>query len=156
MDKTDIQFKGVRGWLLLLCVNLTILDPFSILFNLIFVTNLSKPYFDKQAGLLKLIFINGTCSIGLAVFSIYAGVSLWKVLPSAPAVAKKYLLAVSIYSIISLFIPALVGLTDESDKSLSGNNIINGLLTILYATVWYLYLKKSRRVQITYNITPTS
>ena len=97
-----------------------------------------------------MVLINGTCSIGLAVFSIYAGISLWKVLPNAINTVKKYLLAISMYSVFSTFIPTLVGLKADSIKEISGNNVFNSLLTILYASAWYFYLKKSRRVKTTY------
>jgi len=33
------ELKGVNGWLLLLCVNLTILDPFANLLNLAIATH---------------------------------------------------------------------------------------------------------------------
>jgi hypothetical protein len=150
MDEISLQLKGVKGWLLLMCISLTILDPSSIVLNSIIMTNLTKPYFDKHVELLRMVLINGTCSIGLAVFSIYTGLSLWKVLPNALTTAKKYLIAISLYSVFSLFLPALVGFQAGSIKGISGSNIFNSLLTILYASAWYLYLKKSRRVKATY------
>ncbi len=150
MNETSLQLKGVKGWLLLMCISLTILDPSSIILNSIIMTNLTKPYFDKHAELLKMVLINGTCSIGLAVFSIYTGLSLWKVLPNALTTAKKYLIAISLYSVFSLFLPVLAGFQAESIKGISGSNVFNSLLTILYASVWYLYLKKSGRVKATY------
>lgn len=151
MDEINIHLKGVKGWLLLMCISLTILDPSSIILNLMIVTNLTKPYFSKNTELLRLILINGTFSIGLAVFSIYAGLSLWKILPNAVATAKKYLLAISLYSVFSTFIPVLIGLQTEPVKGVSGNSVANSLMTILYATAWYLYLKKSKRVKATYS-----
>jgi hypothetical protein len=150
LDEINLHLKGVKGWLLLLCISLTILDPSSIILNLMIITNLTKPYFNKHAELLRVVLINGTCSIGLAVFSIYAGVLLWKVLPNAVNTAKKYLFAISFYSVFSTFIPALAGLQTEPVKGMSGNSVANSLLTILYASAWYLYLKKSRRVGATY------
>jgi hypothetical protein len=151
LDEINIHLKGVKGWLLLMCISLTILDPSSIILNLMIVTNLTKPYFSKNTELLRLILINGTFSIGLAVFSIYAGLSLWKILPNAVATAKKYLLAISLYSVFSTFIPVLIGLQTEPVKGVSGNSVANSLMTILYATAWYLYLKKSKRVKATYS-----
>jgi hypothetical protein len=149
LDDIRIDLKGVKGWLLLLSISLTFLDPFSIILNLIFITNITKPQFDKQPELLRLILVNGTCSIALAVFSVYAGISLWKTLPGAVATAKKYLLAVASYSVISTVIPGLVGIPDQLTKDFSGGNLINSLLTISYAAAWYLYLKKSKRVKAT-------
>jgi len=133
-----------------MCVSMTILDPFSILFNLAIMTDMLKPHFNKNAGLLKMLLINGMFSIGLALFSIYAGLSLWKILPRAVNTAKKYLLAISLYSVFSLFIPSLINLEKESAGNISGNNLLNSMLTILYAFAWYMYLKKSKRIKLTY------
>ena len=156
MDDVHSQLKGVKGWLLLLSISLTFLDPFSILFNLIFITNVLKPQFDKQPELLRLILVNGTCSIGLAVLSVYAGISLWRILPNAVTTAKKYFLAVASYSIISMIIPKLVGVSDQSSKDFFGSNVISSLLTMSYAVAWYLYLTKSKRVKVTYESVPTA
>ncbi len=150
MDNTYVHMKGVKGWLLLLCLSLTFLDPCSILLNLILVTNVLKPEFEKHPELMRLLLVNGTCGIGLAVFSIYAGVSLWKTFPNAVAVAKRYFLAIASYAVISAFLPGLVGVSDKVIKDSSGSNAINSLLTIAYATAWYLYLTKSKRVKTTY------
>lgn len=150
MNETDIQYKGVKGWLLLLCVNLAILDPFSILFNLSIIINVTKPYFDQQQGLLRLILINGTMSIGLAVFSIYTGISLWKVLPNAVKTAKKYLIAVFLYTVFAMYLPVLVGIPGKEYKEIYGNALFNGLLSMSYTAAWYLYINKSRRVKATY------
>jgi hypothetical protein len=156
LDNVDAHLKGVKGWLLLLSISLTFLDPFSILLNLILITNVLRPQFDKHPELLRLLLLNGTCSIGLAVFSIYAGVSLWKALPGAVAVAKKYFLAIASYSVISTFMPRLVGISDQASRDFSGSNLVNALFTIVYATLWYLYLKKSKRVKATYVTAETS
>jgi hypothetical protein len=154
LDNTYSHLKGVKGWLLLLSICLTFLDPFSILLNLIFITNVLKPQLDKQPELLRLLLVNGTCSIGLAVFSVYAGISLWRILPGAVAAAKKYFIAIASYSVISTFIPRLVGVSEQAIRESSGSNLINSLLTLAYATAWYLYLGKSKRVRATYQPSP--
>jgi hypothetical protein len=152
VNETDLGYKGVRGWLLLLCVNLTILDPFATCFNIIVLTNGAKPYFERYPGLFRLIFIGGGLSIILMLFSIYAGITLWKVLPNAVATAKKYLLCVFLYSILSVFLPFFVGLPDEAYRGMAEGTLINHLLTILYVAMWYLYLMRSRRVRVTYGV----
>jgi len=150
VDGIPTELKGAKGWLLLLCVNLTILDPFANLFNLAIGTHFSRPYFDQHPVLQKLILINGVCSIGLAVFSIYAGISLWKVLPDAVAIAKKYLGSAFLYSIFSLFLPYLIGLSEEIRKEIGATNLLNSFVTTFYLYAWYQYLKRSKRVRATY------
>jgi len=144
------QYIGVRGWLLLLCINLTILDPFAMFFNLISATQLTKPHFDKLPQLLHLMVIGGGFSIALMVFSVYAGISLWKVLPNAVSIATKYLITVCFYSLFSFFLPSIVGLPEKAQEEFSANTAFNSLITILYISCWYVYLKRSKRVKATY------
>jgi hypothetical protein len=150
MDGIPAELKGAKGWLLLLCVNLTILDPFANLLNLAIGTHFARPFFDQNPQLQRLLLINGVCSIGLAVFSIYAGISLWKILPKAVIVAKKYLTAAFIYSVFSLFLPYLIGLSQEVQKKIGATSLFNSIITVLYIYAWYQYLKRSKRVRATY------
>jgi hypothetical protein len=144
------HYQGVQGWLLLLCINLSILDPFAALLNLAITTNATKPLFEQHPSFLRLLLINGTCSIGLAVFSIYAGISLWRVLPRAVITARKYLSLAVLYAIVSLFLPLLTGLPENVRKQIGGASLLNSVVTAAYLTVWYQYLKRSRRVAATY------
>lgn len=149
-NTVDPQYEGVQGWLLLLCINLTVLDPFAALLNLIVTTSTTKPFFEQQPAFLRLLLINGTCSIGLAVFSVYAGISLWRVLPRAVIVARKYLSVALLYTVVSLFLPTLVGLPENLRKEIAGAGLVNGVVTVVYLTAWYQYLKRSRRVMATF------
>jgi hypothetical protein len=146
----DKQYKGVKGWLLLLCINLTILDPFAMLFNLVSITHLTKPHLDTSPPLLHLVLIGGACSLALMVFSVYAGISLWKVLPNAISTVKKYFFAVFFYSLFSTLLPSLVGLPEKSQVDFSANTALNSLITVLYVAAWFVYLNRSRRVKATY------
>jgi len=145
------ELKGVGGWLFLLCINLTILDPFANLLNLAVGTHLGRPHFDQNPAMQRLLLINGVCSIGLAVFSIYAGMSLWRVLPNAVSTARKYLGAAFLYTIVSLFLPHLTGISEDISKEVGTTSLINSIVTAIYLYAWYQYLKRSRRVRATYN-----
>ncbi len=150
MTKEKRTLKGVQGWLLLLCVSLTILDPLSIVTNLFVATDAAKSQFERYPEFFKFILISGVCRIALMVFSIYAGVTLWKVVPGAVLVARKYLQAVLLYSVFAVFLPRIVGLPDELYRDLAAANLLNSLLTISYVATWFLYLTHSRRVKATY------
>ena len=151
MNGGDEKLKGVRGWLLFFCFSLTVLDPSAVIFNLFTAADAAKPYFAEDPGLLRLVLANGVAGIALSVFSLYAGISLWKRLPGAPAVARKYLLTVLAYSVLAPFLPYLFGPTKLGGSRESFALIsINSLFTILYVGAWYLYLDRSRRVRATY------
>lgn len=141
------------GWLFLLCINLTILDPIANLLNLAIGTHFGRQYFDQNPALQRLMIINGLCSIGLAVFSVYAGISLWKVFPNAVTTAKKYLGAAFFYSLLSLLLPYLIGISDEFQKEVGATNLLNSFVTAVYLYAWYQYLNRSRRVKATYQET---
>ncbi len=151
MRKSDAELTGVRGWLLLFCFALTILDPSAVVINLFTAADAAKPYFAHDPGLFRLILTNGVIGIALSVFSLYAGISMWKRLPGAPAVARKYLLAVVAYSLVAPFLPLLLGPTKLGGSQESFSlTCLNSIFTIMYAAAWYLYLKRSRRVRAVY------
>jgi len=153
MNGVHAKTRGVKGWLLFLCVSLSILDPLATLLYLTLMTAMTKQYFDTSPQLMRLMLIHGTCGIGLAVFSIYAGLSLWRILPGAVNTAKRYLVIAMVYSCITPFLPYIVGLPEDFDESMKGNNLLNSLLTMSYMAVWYTYLQRSKRVQATYQET---
>ncbi len=150
VDNKSEQHRGVRGWLLILCLNVAILDPLTMLFTVFVVTSATKPYFGEHPELFRLCLASGICRLALAVFSVYAGVALWKIVPGALSIAKKYLLAVALYSVVALLLPVLVGVPAESYQEMAGQTFFNSLLTVTYATAWYMYLQRSRRVKATY------
>lgn len=150
LDRGDERYKGVRGWLLLLCVTLTLLDPLAAFLNITYTTHLAKPHFHHVTGLTRLVLISGAASIALAIFSLYAGISLWKVAPGAVLTAKKYLLTVLAYSLFSLALPSLAGLSAEYREKILEGSFLTNLPTGVYVLAWYLYLERSKRVRATY------
>ncbi|OPY68847.1 MAG: hypothetical protein A4E57_01533 [Syntrophorhabdaceae bacterium PtaU1.Bin034] len=150
MDRVDLQLKGVRGWLLLLCINLTVLDPSAILINLFLITSTANPYFEKHPEFFRLMVTTGVFRIALLVFSVYAGLSLWKVVPGAVAIVRKYFFFVVLYSLLTVVLPTVLQVPSHLANEMAGPNLANAGLTIVYVAVWYLYLKRSKRVRATY------
>ncbi len=150
METTGRELKGIRGWLLLLCLNLTVLDPAAVLMNLFVVSDVAKPYFSQQPMFFYLIVVNGIAGIALAVFSLYAGVSLFRLLPRAPETARKYFAVISAYAVLAPFLPFLLRSEQLATRENFYMNCLNSFFTMAYALVWRLYLKRSRRVRQTY------
>lgn len=150
MDNAYNDYKGVKGWLLLLCVCLAILDPMAGIFNLMIITDVMRPYFDQDPALFNLVLVGGICNICLLVYSMYTGVSLWKVSLNAVIGAKKYFLILFHYSFISIFFPQLFGLSEKTQTEIYKMNPLNNVIIMLYAFIWYLYLRKSKRIKATY------
>jgi hypothetical protein len=150
LNTTGKDYKGVKGWLLLLSVSMAILTPMTGLTSIMAVTNELKPYFDQDPALFKLVLISGICNISLLVYSMYAGVSLWRVSPNAAASAKRYLVVLFHYSFFSIFLPQLVGLSEKTRLEIYKDNPLYNLIVMLEACMWYFYLRKSKRVKATY------
>jgi len=149
----DTRYKGVGGWLLFLCVQLTILQPlFGTLSTLGEYSKTVKDIPSLKGVALIFVFI----SLGLIAFGFYAGVSLWRVRLGAVNLTKKYLIVeFSTLSAIVLF--AVAG--GENIASAIGMLIALGI----YLAIWYSYLNKSKRVKATYqdavismNVQPSS
>lgn len=144
----ELQNRGVRGWLLLLCISLTILDPAAIVLGVFGALSLAD--FERHPEMQRFLIISGGCRLALAAFSIYSGTALWKLQPDAPSSAKRYFQAVSIYSAFALLLPGIVGLPDELHREMAGASLVSSMVTLCYAAAWYVYLVKSRRVNATF------
>jgi hypothetical protein len=150
MNNNPGGVKGVRGWLFLLCLTLTVLDPLAIVSSLFAGASSLKPDFDRHPALLRLILISGVFKLALAVFSVYSGITLWRMLPGAVSTASKYLKAMFAYSVLAIFLPGLVGLPQELYREMAGPDFVSSVLTLAYSAAWLLYLKRSKRVKATY------
>ena len=155
--------KGVGGWLLLFVILLTIINP---LLNFPEVLALlSSIYQIFSFHLLILLFIlpiiipiiiEITSFIGLICFSIYAGVSLWRVKPNAVKIAKIFLITQIIIYIINFIINLIIVISyvpiypvtiEFSDM---GPIISKVCISSIVSVAWFCYLTKSKRVKATY------
>lgn len=170
------ELVGINGWLLVLCIVLTVLSPMSKLIVLASDWMLMRAYFGLGGVPDLLMGIRFLLLAMLAGSSIYAGHKLWKIRPNALRTVRNYLiLAVAIPAVVfildyiianSLYefsdSPwAVFGILADADKSgepVWGANtdfstarfIISLLKNIVAVGVWYLYLRKSKRVFNTY------
>ena len=151
VDPRSKELEGVKGWLLLLCVSLAILDPLTVIFSVFLAAPSAGPYLDQHPEYFRMILVSGICRIGLMVGSLYAGLSLWRVAPGAVAAARRYMAALFLYSVFSLFLPGLVGVSEARYPGTGSSNSVNAAFTMAYIAVWYLYLSRSRRVRATYH-----
>lgn len=146
--------KGVGGWLLFLCFNLTIILPFSCLygatsaFEVIYSPTMRIPVIGFKNLLLyhKIVLITMTF---LAVFSFYAGSCLWEIKPKAAKIAKIFLLTyLGLMFLIFAMRPFMVPLYNNGKEF---RTLIASLIPFLsYSSVWFLYLTFSRRVRSTF------
>lgn len=140
---------GVGGWLLLLCVGLTVLGPLlninTIKSSITMVNQLNGAYppLEKAINIeVGLLFI-------LIFFSFYAGISLWAKRPHAVKKAKIFLITLAVFSIADLII-VLQAVPPSVARIAVNESFPQVIRPVLTAIVWYAYLSNSQRVQNTY------
>jgi len=142
---TDANELGVRGWLALFILGLTIAEPARMIIR---IDNLFQ-----KSGLTRGTALEAAITLLLICFGIYAGVRLWKIKPKAVRLAKWYLVALVIYSVLVLLAnlgaisPPTKGQIDTQEI---GKEIGTAIGWMVFAIVWYSYLGNSKRVAATY------
>jgi hypothetical protein len=144
------RYDRVGGWLLLLCVLLTILGPLATAYSLVAGYAQLQGLFEETPGLSTFYNMNFVLNIGLGLFSLWAGFSLWTKMAGAVERAKKYLLARVAYTVILYFLPAMSGLPEEMSTGIQNEILAASTFSFIYIAIWYLYLTKSKRVRETY------
>ena len=147
--------RGVRGWLLFLCLNLTIIIPFLALYQV----NIALRIFYLPGAQIQLVIFKHALlyniltiviMLFISIFSFFAGLKLWGEKARAEKTAKIFLLSQLSLVIIILSIRLLVPFSFDIYNS-AIKPIITGLISsISYFIIWYLYLTYSRRVRNTY------
>jgi hypothetical protein len=136
---------SVGGWLLLFCISITILTPYSA-----WVTLSHAPIQDlgrlEPANLwfsVISLLLTGT----MGVLGPFAGVALWRKAPGAVKLAKLFcVVAMAYWAFTALALP----LIRINDPALARRGLYQALGRVGYYACWLIYLFKSARVRITY------
>lgn len=144
------QYRGVGGWLLLLCVGLTIIGPLMRLKE-IGSTIVELPRISAVLpSLVTVIYVESIFSLIIAAFSVYAGYSLWAVKPNAVYKAKAFLISLVIFAVFDLFLIYMTELPAAVSNEAIASGIFGLVQAVLYAGIWFAYLTQSKRVRATY------
>lgn len=149
---TEPEYKGVRGWLLLFCLSLTVFSPLLTIGSLGVGYSESSKYFGQFPGLRIINVIDIILSLGIVAFSIYAGAGLWSIRPGAVQMAKRYLLCFLGYHAVAAILPFMAGLPSASIDAMIMPVAQNTLRGVIYFAVWYSYLNNSKRVKATFRL----
>jgi hypothetical protein len=142
-QSTYHELRGVGGWLLFLCISLTLLAPVTQAFVAgKALRNLATLRVPIQT-LLRLGSV-GAIYAGLAIFSCIAGVMLWMENPKGVQVAKAYLVVGAVLPICLFILLRLAGMHVDLLRIIFGR--------LVYSVVWYSYLTASLRVKLTYGM----
>ena len=144
------RYQGVKGWLLLFCISLTIFNPLATAISLSTGYNDIQPHIARFPGLWTVLVVDACLSVALMAFSIYAGAVLWGVRPNAVRTAKRWLLWLLGYMVVSAILPFTAGLPPEANEAMIPGTAVGSVRILIYFAIWYSYLNKSKRVKATY------
>ena len=144
--RTDQKPSGVGGWLLLLCVGMTVILPLISVFALLMAVVAVSLGGSLPGDALPILVIETVVD----VLGFVAGVLLWRKRPFGVPLACFWLWLRMFVSILGLWLGAgMRGLFDEGWLVLLAG-LAWSLAWALFAVVWYFYLQRSRRVRNTY------
>lgn len=146
----QIEYQGVRGWLLFFCVNLTVLGPLLTTVSVASGFAASREYFKDYPGFLAMMIIDAILGLGITGYGLFAGIQLWRIRPGAVLTAKRYLYCALICNAVEIGFPWMTGLPAEEIRAMVTANGRNAVRALIPFAIWYSYLKRSKRVQATY------
>ena len=108
------------------------------------------PFFAGSPGLQAAILISVLIAACSVAFGIYAGLRLWRVRPNAVGTAKRALLFGLAADIITTAVDVVAGQAPTASDRLLYQIEANLIPSLIFFTLCFAYLNKSRRVQATY------
>lgn len=142
--------RGVRGWLLALCVVMTVVGPVISGWLMVCEYAAVAPYFDGSRWVLALFVATLVLTAAACAYGIHAGLRLWRVQPGAVATAKAALLFGLGVDVLSAAAHTAMGPVAESGWALRGDLTSTLLPGLVFFTVCFAYLNRSARVEATY------
>ncbi len=131
---------GIGGWLLVLCLLLTIVFPL----NTLYATVMSLRYHPDP-----IIVALNSANVGLALLSLLAGGMLWSGRKIGVKLAKLFLVFGPLHSVALLCLVIYnAHLLQASVTVLLALRIL--ALPLVLSVIWFRYLVESRRVKNTY------
>jgi hypothetical protein len=140
----------VGGWLLVLCLVLTVTYPASGLYRVFWhtVPNLIAAHSPARTVLLS---VYSVLFLALAAFSLIAGLKLWLVKPDAVRFARRFLL-VSLTANVAYFLFWMAVMRPTQPVSFAEMGWYHVVGPIAQTALWYFYLEHSKRVRTTYGL----
>ena len=150
-EESSEDLKGVKGWLLFLCWILTVVSPVIMLWQIGMEWKVVSPAFAALPNLRTIVVVDTAHNVLMMAFSIWAGVSLWRLKPNAVRIAKTYFVFALIFSIaIPFFLEGLVELPYEISRANEKEEAKQVIRGVMSSVIWLWYLSTSKRVRATY------
>ncbi|NOT59252.1 MAG: DUF2569 family protein [Acidobacteria bacterium] len=141
--------KKVGGWLLVLCVGLTILTPAAGLYGLVVGWRVASPLFAKVPGLESLMILNSMLELVLISWACVVGIKLWGVKEGAVAAVRGFMTATVVLRGLLFLVVAF-----SPVRGVGLPAFVAFIQAIIFASIWKSYLTNSKRVKATFAETP--
>lgn len=142
--------RGVGGWLLFLCISLTVLAPLAILSGLNLEVEFAQQITGQYPTFASALMYVTLFRLVLVYLSIRAGVLLWKKKAGAVSKAQTFLVTYAAYSLLLICLPYFGDLPPGPQEIVRNAFGISAMRTLVYTIVWHQYLTRSVRVRNTY------
>lgn len=133
------KYRGVGGWLALFVFALIVGGP------IMTIINVAGEF--EEFGVVFITVADAVISAALAGLGIYAGISLLRLKPNAVRIAKRYLIAYGIYTMVLLIMVVIAASGDAQPSVETAGPVIRSFGFVI---IWYQYLEKSKRIAITF------
>ena len=142
---------GVGGWLLFLCIILTIIAPVFTVFGLV-STFAMLDEMNVIRNYKEFATISSISGSLIVVFGLIAGLFLWNRWSNAVAIAKTYLIfAMANTLVVNILHMVVVKYPHRPEFAFVYVGIVIGIIVGLGIQIaWFAYLCKSKRVAVTY------
>ena len=138
---------GVRGWLLLLCIQLTILSPLVTIGQIARLFQQLAPSFQSVAGLESFFVFVMVVTLVFLLASISVGVMLWSRRSGSPNFVRWFLLSTFAWLCLSPYtIYLFVRMPPGAVPGILAAALPELVMGFVVTFAWYYYLLKSKRV----------
>jgi hypothetical protein len=144
-ERPKKPLTGVRGWFLFLCLSLVFFLPIITLGAVLKIFD--TPGIKQNELLYNTLWYASLPTIGVIIFSIVAGISLWSVATHAIKITYTFF----VYLLVSEFLLTPLIILDRLNlhytQLMDAQDVVGNLF---YVLLWGTYLARSKRVKNTF------
>jgi hypothetical protein len=148
-DSSSVPVE-ISGWLLILCLILTVFFPATSLYRIVSHT-IPTAVAAHALGRMLLLSVYSLLFSALAVLSFGAGLRLWLVRPHAVGFARRFLLTYLITN-VAYFVFWIVTICSTKQIAYAEMGWYHIVGPAAFVFLWYTYLEHSRRVRKTFPV----
>ena len=146
----EARLYGFGGWLIWFALGLVIAFPVIAALGLFTSFRLSGRLYAYYPGMLAVFMIDALFKVVLTIWGFYVVYALVKLVPFAGETARKYLVGRAVYTGLSIVFPFISTLPPIATAVFTGWAIFTAVPSLAFIAVWYVYFKRSKRVEVTY------